>query len=117
MIRRPPRSTLFPYTTLFRSLRVGEAHHGGPHRLGEGAAVHERRVVERREPFEVVVDRVIDAAAVLAAVAQVERGDTGVLQERRVIRARAQRPDAEIGAAARLLPDLEAAGVRGVVEL
>src|SRR2546427_9053468 len=41
MIRRPPRSTLFPYTTLFRSLRdlahqsftlVGEPHHrrGGP---------------------------------------------------------------------------------------
>src|SRR3712207_8898577 len=28
MIRRPPRSTLFPYTTLFRSLEVGE-------RLGE----------------------------------------------------------------------------------
>src|SRR2546422_9043031 len=25
MIRRPPRSTLFPYTTLFRSL-VGEVH-------------------------------------------------------------------------------------------
>src|SRR5438876_4378738 len=25
MIRRPPRSTLFPYTTLFRSLRVGLA--------------------------------------------------------------------------------------------
>src|SRR2546426_10590893 len=25
MIRRPPRSTLFPYTTLFRSLLVGEA--------------------------------------------------------------------------------------------
>src|SRR5258707_11926479 len=27
MIRRPPRSTLFPYTTLFRSLSVdGESH-------------------------------------------------------------------------------------------
>src|SRR5260221_8208832 len=28
MIRRPPRSTLFPYTTLFRSLKVrkGEIH-------------------------------------------------------------------------------------------
>src|SRR5260370_38138642 len=26
MIRRPPRSTLFPYTTLFRSLRTREAH-------------------------------------------------------------------------------------------
>src|SRR2546430_11786693 len=25
MIRRPPRSTLFPYTTLFRSRRVGGA--------------------------------------------------------------------------------------------
>src|SRR2546426_2552247 len=25
MIRRPPRSTLFPYTTLFRSARVSEA--------------------------------------------------------------------------------------------
>src|SRR3712207_8127030 len=26
MIRRPPRSTLFPYTTLFRSLRVARRH-------------------------------------------------------------------------------------------
>src|SRR4051794_41387805 len=26
MIRRPPRSTLFPYTTLFRSLLVVEQH-------------------------------------------------------------------------------------------
>src|SRR5688572_16914452 len=26
MIRRPPRSTLFPYTTLFRSLVAPEAH-------------------------------------------------------------------------------------------
>ena len=24
MIRRPPRSTLFPYTTLFRSLKVSD---------------------------------------------------------------------------------------------
>src|SRR5256885_4581324 len=26
MIRRPPRSTLFPYTTLFRSLRLEHDH-------------------------------------------------------------------------------------------
>src|SRR5258708_20370943 len=26
MIRRPPRSTLFPYTTLFRSLACGSTH-------------------------------------------------------------------------------------------
>src|SRR5437016_10863340 len=29
MIRRPPRSTLFPYTTLFRSLTVGKSVPGG----------------------------------------------------------------------------------------
>src|SRR5258708_19372177 len=34
MIRRPPRSTLFPYTTLFRSrvasqLRTSQQHHSG----------------------------------------------------------------------------------------
>src|SRR5256885_11273554 len=28
MIRRPPRSTLFPYTTLFRSLQRAAAHAG-----------------------------------------------------------------------------------------
>src|SRR3712207_7945456 len=34
MIRRPPRSTLFPYTTLFRS-RVGRRHaSGGQHVQG-----------------------------------------------------------------------------------
>src|SRR2546430_9977179 len=27
MIRRPPRSTLFPYTTLFRSLRASDGMH------------------------------------------------------------------------------------------
>src|SRR2546430_12899668 len=29
MIRRPPRSTLFPYTTLFRSLQPGAGAQGG----------------------------------------------------------------------------------------
>src|SRR2546429_8558279 len=33
MIRRPPRSTLFPYTTLFRSNREAIAH-GKPDSLG-----------------------------------------------------------------------------------
>src|SRR2546421_11457768 len=31
MIRRPPRSTLFPYTTLFRSLLDGARHRPGAH--------------------------------------------------------------------------------------
>src|SRR5260370_15004703 len=37
MIRRPPRSTLFPYTTLFRSLPVG-AIDAGRNRGGAGRA-------------------------------------------------------------------------------
>src|SRR3712207_1007442 len=32
MIRRPPRSTLFPYTTLFRSDDVGHLRAAGTHR-------------------------------------------------------------------------------------
>src|SRR5256885_14356029 len=37
MIRRPPRSTLFPYTTLFRSARMNRLH---PARIG--AAVRQQ---------------------------------------------------------------------------
>src|SRR5256885_11385161 len=35
MIRRPPRSTLFPYTTLFRSTRPTVENHGRARRTGE----------------------------------------------------------------------------------
>src|SRR5258707_6884369 len=39
MIRRPPRSTLFPYTTLFRSLyRIGGGGAAGRGRGGAGGA-------------------------------------------------------------------------------
>src|SRR5216683_8050519 len=55
MIRRPPRSTLFPYTTLFRSEEAAPGHrqdHRGQARevlrgvLSDGAAVHPRRLRE-----------------------------------------------------------------------
>src|SRR3989441_11003780 len=36
MIRRPPRSTLFPYTTLFRSGPGGVAAQGGPVQQAHG---------------------------------------------------------------------------------
>src|SRR5258707_2585037 len=42
MIRRPPRSTLFPYTTLFRSLAVGEAGEAGDARDDRGCVDAER---------------------------------------------------------------------------
>src|SRR2546430_13145316 len=37
MIRRPPRSTLFPYTTLFRSARPGARERDPPRRSRNGA--------------------------------------------------------------------------------
>src|SRR5260221_12360641 len=50
MIRRPPRSTLFPYTTLFRS---GRTHFGGTDRASARKAGHREPVYgcafERRD--------------------------------------------------------------------
>src|SRR3712207_7720752 len=74
MIRRPPRSTLFPYTTLFRSprgrreglqrltpRRAGVVHedvhppHGPGHLVGQPSALLVRRQVGRHGPH--VADR------------------------------------------------------------
>src|SRR3712207_7730459 len=69
MIRRPPRSTLFPHTTLFRSVHAAL---GGPHRErgdGDGALVE--------DPQEVGV-----AAAALAE--QVLLGHPDVVEGQRV---------------------------------
>src|SRR2546430_15446417 len=46
MIRRPPRSTLFPYTTLFRSSAPGVVRLAGEQRLAHG---HERSLDESHE--------------------------------------------------------------------
>src|SRR5205807_3479236 len=45
MIRRPPRSTLFPYTTLFRSWPciVSRCHH-----RAIGAGCHDRNKIDRK---------------------------------------------------------------------
>src|SRR2546426_8272433 len=47
MIRRPPRSTLFPYTTLFRSGRTGAC--GGAPFLRQWKALRKRRCTIRNE--------------------------------------------------------------------
>src|SRR3712207_8577752 len=44
MIRRPPRSTLFPYTTLFRSRRVAHRHPAPRRRGRRGGAARRERV-------------------------------------------------------------------------
>src|SRR3712207_7453079 len=71
MIRRPPRSTLFPYTTLFRSRlaeRPAGAGHLGAARLGR-------------------VDRLVGAEGVRAAQVAVARSEehTSELQSRQYL--------------------------------
>src|SRR5256712_10185607 len=51
MIRRPPRSTLFPYTTLFRSLKISE---GCDHTCAF-CAIPLMRGKHRSEPLERLV--------------------------------------------------------------
>src|SRR5688572_32155553 len=50
MIRRPPRSTLFPYTTLFRSPRAGRRRHDVRARARVRGRVPGRRERGRRLP-------------------------------------------------------------------
>src|SRR5256885_11961393 len=50
MIRRPPRSTLFPYTTLFRSERA-ERHVHAAHGNRPESARHPVRRQPHRDPF------------------------------------------------------------------
>src|SRR2546429_6449692 len=52
MIRRPPRSTLFPYTTLFRSL-----HAQGNHGAARESAEHAARAAARRGRHGAARDR------------------------------------------------------------
>src|SRR3712207_7290990 len=65
MIRRPPRSTLFPYTTLFRS-----PHHDGPDDLALLDSTPGRRLLDRGD------DHVAHArVAPLAAAEDPDRED------------------------------------------
>src|SRR3712207_9034429 len=60
MIRRPPRSTLFPYTTLFRSVEREAVRTARSRVLGDAAAFH----VEARD-FVAALHREPDRALVV----------------------------------------------------
>src|SRR3989475_10811125 len=91
MIRRPPRSTLFPYTTLFRSLRcepaIDLAGNGARGlRISEDRRMHQldrRRCVLEQRVREVSRTRAVD---MIDAAAQRGRGAeearVGILQNR-----------------------------------
>src|SRR2546422_10076969 len=70
MIRRPPRSTLFPYTTLFRSHLL--ERHEGRSRMAGDALGRGATLVEYREPA------IVHRAAVQHE--RLERDDAGAWQ-------------------------------------
>src|SRR3712207_8921328 len=71
MIRRPPRSTLFPYTTLFRSgLRRGDqAADGQQHQQGGGEG-EEHAGGQGSAPSEIRKSRTVDASTSRATKAR-----------------------------------------------
>src|SRR2546425_8155755 len=61
MIRRPPRSTLFPYTTLFRSLLLVERVLAAVHRHRPLAGrYHGGRIVGRLHDHELVLGELLE---------------------------------------------------------
>src|SRR2546430_16762695 len=89
MIRRPPRSTLFPYTTLFRSAVVDLAL--------ELVADHAGREVDRADvPVEVLLAGVDQLLAVgVRGVLELEVDHVGDLAWRRRLFVLARRPGAQ----------------------
>ena len=77
MIRRPPRSTLFPYTTLFRSTAWEVVYLEGP--AGASADIRRRTLLETAQGTSLSVRTVPGGATVDAgfasALALVERGE------------------------------------------
>src|SRR2546425_6453508 len=62
MIRRPPRSTLFPYTTLFRSSRslaAQEGHHHPPSRIALGSSGRSEEHTSELQSLAYVVCRLL----------------------------------------------------------
>src|SRR5258705_6439059 len=121
MIRRPPRSTLFPYTTLFRSRRdqrvEADAHEvvagGADHLrtdLGAPPAVDAARRLAQDEGVGVVADVVVvDAGEAVLGDAPVAGALVVLHLERRQRRAVLDAETAQVAKADRLARALEAA--------
>src|SRR3712207_8683037 len=92
MIRRPPRSTLFPYTTLFRSyvtrqeVGLGTVEGGLADALEVGDAFGVQRVSQRLLGFGPLLF-VLDELALLAAQREADRSEehTSELQSRQYL--------------------------------
>src|SRR2546422_9100152 len=90
MIRRPPRSTLFPYTTLFRSLRpklhvagLDDAAHG---RLVLGIDDADHAEIFRLRGHAVDVERVVFVQAMVGAEGDLDEVAFDALEDRKSTR-------------------------------
>src|SRR3712207_8073654 len=87
MIRRPPRSTLFPYTTLFRSPRLGQLLEPVRERVGPllevGAQV---RAAEREDVGDLARPRAVVALGVVAGRAHDQAAHRVADQDRKSTR-------------------------------
>src|SRR2546430_9386003 len=85
MIRRPPRSTLFPYTTLFRSDAGGKEVLGASEAREEVGEVRCRRLVRDGEGVERRPNRLVEEAAQLHEYPPPDRKSTRLNSRHRQI--------------------------------
>ena len=70
MIRRPPRSTLFPYTTLFRSAALASADVGVAIASGTNVAMESASIVIPANKIEAVVEAINIARYTMTTIKQ-----------------------------------------------
>src|SRR5256885_10768055 len=80
MIRRPPRSTLFPYTTLFRSSKgpwpfCADQRPQGRTQLGSGDGRSEEHTSELQPPCNLVCRLLLEKKTIQASLANDSQGD------------------------------------------
>src|SRR3712207_7230546 len=76
MIRRPPRSTLFPYTTLFRSLLQIDADQPRAGRVPIGQHIEAWAIIADERVAGIEIDEEFDRAGVWRLKIQVDRKST-----------------------------------------
>src|SRR5438034_5696691 len=80
MLRRPPRSTLFPYTTLFRSRRILRAGRAWRRRAPRGRRFRDARSEEHTSELQSHSDLVCRLLLEKKKVKDVEAGVRGALR-------------------------------------
>src|SRR5256885_13599426 len=99
MIRRPPRSTLFPYTTLFRSVSFAAGMKRGDGGYNGAPAVV---VSVQKQPAG---DTVVLTQAIESALEELKQGRPAGLQEPRVLFKQADFIKASVGNVSEALRD------------